>query len=575
MEDTRRVLLGETGRTWLGWRLLVAAAVSAGVCALLVACGSTTTTTFISPASRTVVPALCQRRTMLRVAPERWAAARAELAPAGARWVRLCRYSGLNAEPRLSLVSSRLIDDRALVSELLGELDRLPAPPSGGVACPDDDGSQIALILAYPDGQQVTITVGLTGCNMVTNGTAQRTALGVGSSSASRPQLIVQLERLVSGRPRSDPGSASVLARGRWSVRARSPLGTRYGPVFVWDGRELLELGGTAGGRLGGAPRDSGGAYDPADHRWRRVASAPSAVQPAGAASVWTGSEVFIFGRPTLPNETPTNVAGLYDPARNHWTVTSRAPVGPFIDQPSAVWTGEDVILAGFTNASHQHVQLQLASYDPATDTWSVLHPPISVAHPSLADAIVATDDGVLLWSLWGRTEKTGPNTYAGYSGVDVFRLSPSGAWGNVTRTWPQHHTVDTPIFTGTKVLVAPGQVWCGACSPPIPVGDYEHSYVVNPRTLHISPIPHGPLDNLGPQIIWTGGAEIAFNAGGEITGPGNSVFPGDIAIWNPSTRIWARGPRAPKQIDDAPAVWNGSQLYVLAHDGSLLAYGR
>ncbi len=461
------------------------------------------------------------------------------------------------------------------MSELLGELDRLPAPPSGALACPDDDGSQIAVILAYPDGHQVTITVELTGCNMVTNGSVKRAALGVGSASASWPPLIVQLERLASGRPRPDSGSASVLARGRWSVLARSPLGTRYGPVFVWDGRELLELGGTAGGRLGGAASDSGAAYDPADHRWRRVASAPSAVQPAGAASVWTGREVFISGRPTLPNEAPTDVAGLYDPASNRWTVTSRVPVGPFVDQPSAVWTGEEVILAGFANASHQQVQLKLASYDPATGAWSRLYPPISPTHPPLADAIVATNDGVLLWSLWGRTEKTGPNTYSGYSGVDVFRLSPSGAWRNVTGAWPQNHTVDTPIFTGTKVLVAPGQVWCGACSHPPPIGDYEHSYLVNPRTLHITPIPHGPLDDLGPQIIWTGAAEIAFNAGGEITGPAISVLPGDIAIWNPSTRIWARGPRSPKQIDDAPAVWNGSQLYVLAHDGSLLAYGR
>ena len=122
--------------------------------------------------------------------------------------------------------------------------------------------------------------------------------------------------------------------------------------MLVWDGRELLELGGTAGGRLGGATSDSGAAYDPAGHRWRRVASAPSAVQPAGAASVWTGREVFIFGRPTLPNESPTNVAGLYDPASNRWTVTGRAPVGPFINQPSAVWTGKDVILAGIANAS-------------------------------------------------------------------------------------------------------------------------------------------------------------------------------------------------------------------------------
>ena len=364
----------------------------------------------------------------------------------------MCRYSGLNAHPRLTLVDSRLLESRSLVHQLVSEFDRLPSL-SGAVACPNDDLSQILAVLAYPAGRQVTITVGLTGCTLVTNGTVHRTAAGIGSPPAFGPQLLAQLEHLVAVRPRSNPGTASGLGHGHWSVLARSPLGTRYGPAFVWDGRELLELGGTAGGRLGGAPSDSGAAYDPTRHRWRRVANAPAAVLPAGAASVWTGREVFIFGGPTLPNETSTNVAGLYDPATNRWTVTSKAPVGPF-NAPIAVWTGKRVLIAGMTRGNPM---LEVASYDPATNTWSPLQPPISAQHPPLAMAMVATSDGVLLWSLWGRTKKTGPNTYTGYSGVDVFRLGSSGTWANVTDSWPQGHTVDMPIFTGTKILLAPG----------------------------------------------------------------------------------------------------------------------
>ena len=93
--------------------------------------------------------------------------------------------------------------------------------------------------------------------------------------------------------------------------------------------------------------------------------------------------------------------------------------------------------------------------------------------------------------------------------------------------------------------------------------------------TLQLAPIPHGPLDDLGPQITWTGAAQISLNSGGEISGPRVLVLPGDIAIWNPSTRKWARGPRAPKKPGDAPAVWTGDKLLVLAQDGRLLAYGR
>ena len=558
------------GRRRCGWDSVLAIAVVLTAWAVLAGCGSSSTSSG-RPPGREALPAPCSTKPPSRVPVERWSAARAELAPPGASAIRLCRYSGLNAHPRLTLVGSRLLESRNLVQQLVSEFDRLPSL-TGAVACPADDLSQVLAVLTYPAGHQVTITVGLTGCALVTNGSGHRSAAGIGSPRPFGPQLVAQLERLIGTAPRSNTGSASALAHGHWSVLARSPLGTRYGSTFVWDGRELLELGGTAGGRLGGAPSDGGAAYNPTKHRWRRVANAPAAVLPAGAASVWTGREVFIFGRPTLPNETSTNVAGLYDPATNRWTVTAKAPVGPFVNQATALWTGKRVILAGMTNARSQ--PLEVASYDPATNTWSPLQPPISAQHPPLTIAMVATNDGVLLWSLWGRAKKTGPNTYTGYSGVDIFRLGPSGTWSNVTDSWPQGHTVDSPIFTGTKILLAPGQIWCGACSHPAPFD--EHGYLVDPKTLRRTPIPHGPLDDLGPQIIWTGAAEISFNAGGEITGPHVKVLPGDIAIWNPQTRRWARGPKAPRQlIYDAPAVWSGRQLFALAQDGHLLAYGH
>lgn len=94
-----------------------------------------------------------------------------------------------------------------------------------------------------------------------------------------------------------------------------------------------------------------------------------------------------------------------------------------------------------------------------------------------------------------------------------MLRRGPSGSWANVTGSWPQAHTVDGPIFTGSKILLAPGQIWCGACSHPAPIN--EHGYIVDPRTLRLTPIPHGPLDDIGRQIIWTGKAEISFNNAG------------------------------------------------------------
>ncbi len=561
------------GSSARGWDAVFGTTAVAVVCALAGCASSASPST--RPAAIGPLPARCSAGAPASVPAEGWSAARLELAPAGATAIRLCRYSGLNASPRLMLVRSRLVSSRAVVRRLVDEFDRLPPPPAGAVACPDDDGSQIVALVSYPAGQQVTIAVGLTGCALVTNGSVHRTAAGIGSPPTFGPQLVAQLERLVAGRPRSNSGGASTLARGHWSVLARSPLGTRYAPIVVWDGRELLEFGGTAGPPYGGgAPQDTGAAYDPAHARWRRVASMPEVVQQANAASVWTGHQVFVFGGPTSSHELGPGccVAGLYDPASDRWTVSAKPPFGQ-LSQPAAVWTGDEVILAGLIGSANRS-QLEAASYDPATDTWTALNPPVSAHHPPLALAMVDTNDGVLLWSLWGRGQPTGPGSGVEYSGVDVFRLRALGTWIRVTGSWPQDHTVDEPVFTGSRILLAPGQIWCGACSHPAPFN--EHGYLVDPRTLRRTPIPHGPLDDLGPQIIWTGAAEISLNAGGEITGPHVKVLPGDMAIWNPQTRKWARGPRAPRQlIYDAPAVWSGRQLFALAQDGHLLAYGH
>ena len=133
-------------------------------------------------------PQLCPAKTPARIAPERSAAARRELAPPGVGSIALCRYSSLNDHPPLSLTHSRLISRQSIVRKLVREFDHLPRGPRGPVACPSDDGSEILALLRYPQGREVTISVHLTGCTPATNGSVSRMAT---------QGLIAQLERLV------------------------------------------------------------------------------------------------------------------------------------------------------------------------------------------------------------------------------------------------------------------------------------------------------------------------------------------------------------------------------------------
>jgi hypothetical protein len=99
--------------------------------------------------------------------------------------------------------------------------------------------------------------------------------------------------------------------------------------------------------------------------------------------------------------------------------------------------------------------------------------------------------------------------------------------------------------------------------------------WIADPVTLRVRELPRGLLDDLQPQILWTGGAEIALNTGGEIVGPHVHVLPGDVALLDLRARRWYRGPRAPSNIAVGTAVWDGSRLLALAADGRVLSYRR
>jgi hypothetical protein len=214
--------------------------------------------------------------------------------------------------------------------------------------------------------------------------------------------------------------------------------------------------------------------------------------------------------------------------------------------------------------------RVEAASYDPATGKWRRQDPPLPAAHPALGIALVAAAGRVIIWSLWGRTQRTGPNSFTGYSGVDVLALA-GGRWRDVTGGWPQHQTVPPPLFTGSQILVPPGQIWCGACSHPF--GGLP-GLLADPGTLAITRLPRGPLDDTGPVMVWTGAAALAINPGAEIGGPLGNVRPGDMAAWDPASGAWRHLPSAPGPLqDDAAPAWTGRELFAITPDGTLLSF--
>jgi N-acetylneuraminic acid mutarotase len=138
-------------------------------------------------------------------------------------------------------------------------------------------------------------------------------------------------------------------ATSTWRRIASLPPASSPGAA-VWDGHELLVVGGTAAGRAGSPPTltRTGFAYNPATNRWRTLP--PMESGRANAAAVWTGTRLLLWGgrtgslgaaKPTIP---PHGFA--YDPAANRWSALPAAPILGRLD-PTATWTGRSLIVWG------------------------------------------------------------------------------------------------------------------------------------------------------------------------------------------------------------------------------------
>jgi len=139
-----------------------------------------------------------------------------------------------------------------------------------------------------------------------------------------------------------------------WRKLAPMPL-SRWGATAVWDGKEILFLGGQTGepGQL--AVR--GLAYNPAANRWRWLPKMP--YPRSGFAAIWTGRQVLVWGGLTAANIPPPH-GEAYTPATGKWTALPAAPLRGRAN-PTAVWTGRQMIVwggSGFTDG---------ATYTPRT----------------------------------------------------------------------------------------------------------------------------------------------------------------------------------------------------------------
>lgn len=210
------------------------------------------------------------------------------------------------------------------------------------------------------------------------------------------------------GKQDDDSPLASTIAAAIYDVANQTwreiplagPLANvRVAPSVVWTGKELLVWGGAHvvqdGPRTNSAVIADGAAIDPATGTVRPLATDGAPPARANAATVWTGTHMFVWGgcvrvtdARTLQGCEPVAGGALYDPVANTWKpVSAKNAPRARISNAAAMAAGKVVVFRGTERdddrAAEPSVRFDNAFYDVATDTWTQI-PPKDVAGESV-----------------------------------------------------------------------------------------------------------------------------------------------------------------------------------------------
>ena len=167
----------------------------------------------------------------------------------------------------------------------------------------------------------------------------------------------------------------------------------RYEHTAIWTGTRMIVWGGaTEGGTATLTALNSGGIYDPETDTWTALTTTSAPQARSCHASVWTGTEMLVFGGQTNFNVacdlSSVNTGGRYDPNANVWTAMTASPLGSTFSGPRGVWTGNRMI-AWLGESGGR--------YDPVANAWQGVStegaPPTSNHH-----TVVWTGSSMIVW---------------------------------------------------------------------------------------------------------------------------------------------------------------------------------
>jgi N-acetylneuraminic acid mutarotase len=209
-----------------------------------------------------------------------------------------------------------------------------------------------------------------------------------------------------------------------WSATATTGAPSiRQKHAAVWTGSRMIIWGGFSGSTY----LNTGGRYDPGTDSWTdmTLTGAPTIRLEPGA--IWTGpptNQMVVWGgqgdvddKDGQPFLTNLNTGGRYDPVADSWspTTTTGAPEGRF--GPSSLWTGTQMLVWGGTKGPYGFYPNTGGRYDPALDQWTptTLN---NVPSPRYKHGAVWTGGQMIVWGGFDGAPLASGGIYSALSGV-------------------------------------------------------------------------------------------------------------------------------------------------------------
>jgi N-acetylneuraminic acid mutarotase len=347
--------------------------------------------------------------------------------------------------------------------------------------------------------------------------------------STTETNTVLQNAGYIATGARIKVGATASNDVWRERSNANAPS-ARSNHTAVWTGTEMIVWGGLTGTNMNES-LNTGGRYNPVTNIWRPTSQINAPTSRAFHTSVWTGSEMIVWGG-------ADGAGGRYNPATDTWTTASQINAPTSRAFHTSVWTGSEMIVWGGADGAG-------GRYNPATDTW---------IPTSLINAPTTRSEHSAIWTssemiVWGGI---GPGSASNYlkSGA---RYNPS------TNVWTSISDADEPIsryghttiWTGSEMIV-----WGGWSSSSLNTG---RRY--NPTTDSWRPLPtaSAPLARQGHTAVWTGNEMIVW---GGYNYSSNSYL-NSGGSYDPALKTWStiNSFDAPAGRASPSAVWTGSEM--------------